>query len=125
MTAARFTATEFINHVSVRTLSDLDGSYETVLYANGSDREPLIAFRPVALKEEGLCYSTRVPERVIEAGVSELTILFFGNLSLNMKAGTDFSVRGWTAVLHHEGQMRRSNTVRGERKEGWAENYLN
>ena len=92
-------------------MSKLAGSYETVLYSNGSSNS-LISFAPVALKEEGLCHTTRVPAEVVRAGVSEVSVFFYADPAHNMKVGTDFSVRGWTAVLHHEGQMRRSNSVR-------------
>ena len=107
MNESRFSPSEFVETVAVRTLGKVGGSYENVLHHDPSvnkgenlardlwpsSKEAVwkLDWRPVALKERGLCYSTEVPEEFVSAGVSIVSLKLHSADKFVMRIGTDIN----------------------------------
>lgn len=109
MNRTRFSVTEFVLKVKIKTFSKVRGSYEHVLY--DQDHPYGLEWSPVADRDHGLCYSTRIPNDFIQAGVATAQFGFYSQDKFGMETGTDFNSRGWIVKFHQHGQFRKANTI--------------
>ena len=63
------------------------------------------------MKYEGLCYTLRMNEKLSKAGIASLQFSFEYDVNLKMNTMVDIDTKGWVAILHHAGQLRRGNPV--------------
>ena len=109
MNHTRFGKDEFLVNVTVKTLGKLDGSYDHVIHNEDFSH---LDWRQVALRDEGLCYSTTLPKKFTDVGIFSMIFTFFSHPDFDMESGVDFRSLGWLVIFHHKGQMRRSTSIR-------------
>ncbi len=125
MNVSRFHLDEYLETVAVRTLNRVGGKYETILHHNPNvnlgknsarnvwpsfERNDTIrglVWRPLALKQHGLCFTTDLPREYASAGVSALSLKLHSSEVHRMRSDTEYGQRGWLLFLHRRGHFRR------------------
>ncbi len=126
MNELRFVPSDFLETITVKTFSKVDGAYETVLYhddaiaspegapaATGSGITDMLSWTARALKDNGLCYTSEVPEKFVLAGVSKLSFRLqikeeFHQQNFLFSLG----LRAWEILFHHGNHFHRPDALR-------------
>jgi len=116
MKGSRFELTDFFVKLEVDTFSSAgkEKSYHHILYDKDNPlvNEYDMTFDQVAMKEEGMCYTMKMPQELGKAGIATVSFHMVSEKVYRMTRNQDHWSRGWYVLLHKEGQLYSKKSLR-------------